>query len=81
MESVEEKHLHDRVFDLEERFVKALEIALSYGPLERAENKMWCIDQMVRTLLKDEYEKVIADYRAPGENGFEPYIWEEGVKP
>lgn len=62
------------------RIKTALEIALSYGGIDGAHHKMWVIDQMVRALSGDEYEKLIRDYRN-GEDGPDTYEWDEGIAP
>lgn len=76
---VDENGQIERISDLEERFVKALEIGLTYGAVNGETHKMWCIDQMMRALLKDEYEEVITEYKKPV-NGH-TYEWSEGVEP
>jgi hypothetical protein len=51
---------------------KALDLAFSYGQIDGSHHKTWTIDQMVRALTGENYEKFINFYRfAPdeGEDG------------
>ena len=57
----------------------ALEYA-EYGSFDGADHRMWVIDQMVRALTGDEYEKWRRDYEA-GEYGPDTYYWDEGIAP
>ena len=63
-----------------ERVQLALNVALSYGQDDATHHKAWVIDQMVRVLTADRYERVIADYRN-GEDGPDTYEWDEGIAP
>ncbi len=57
-----------------------LSIASQYGQIDGAHHKSWVIDQMVRTLLGDEYAAWVADYKR-GEDGPDTYSWDEGIAP
>lgn len=59
---------------------KALDVALSYGQIDGDHHKAWVIDQMVRVLSGDNYEKVIKENKQ-GEDGPETYGWDEGIAP
>ena len=59
---------------------KALEIARSYGGIDGAHHKDWVIDQMVRALTGDGYDKWVADACA-GKDGPNTYEWNEGIAP
>jgi hypothetical protein len=65
--------------ELTERIKQALEIA-EYGGCDGAHHKTWVIDQMVRVLTGDDYEKWVAQYQ-DGEDGPETYEWDEGIAP
>lgn len=64
----------------EERIKKALDIAAEYGQIDGAHHKMWTIDQMVRVLTGEEYEKFVSDYEYDKETGDE-YEWDTGISP
>jgi hypothetical protein len=61
-----------------QRVKKAITIAFQYGSIDGAHHKMWVIDQIVRTLLAEEYDTVVEEYKNC-EDG--PYEWEEGIAP
>ncbi len=65
---------------LEKRIKKALEVAIHYGQTDGVHHKAWVIDQMVRALAGDQYEKIVAESRA-GEEVPESYNWDEGIAP
>lgn len=59
---------------------KALDIAYKYGQTDGGHHKMWVIDQMVRTLLKDDYDKFVKEYEKPDKND-DYYEWDTGIAP
>lgn len=59
---------------------KALEIALRYGGIDGAHHKMWVIDQMVRALTGENYERWVRE-ACDGEDGPNTYTWDEGIAP
>lgn len=59
---------------------ETLNMALGYGAIDGAHHKMWVIDQMVRILTGEDYEKVIADY-CNGEDGPDTCHWDTGIAP
>lgn len=59
---------------------KALQIAYQYGGIEGDHHRAWVIDQMVRALTGDDYEKWVTDHNA-GEDGPATYEWDEGIPP
>ena len=63
-----------------ERREKVLELAIRYGGIDGEHHKTWVIDQVVRALAADEYEKLIADAKA-GDDGPDTYEWDEGIAP
>lgn len=63
-----------------DRIELATDLALEFGQTDGDHHKAWVIDQMVRVLLGDKYERVIADY-CDGEDGPETYSWDEGIAP
>ena len=58
----------------------ALNLAHRFGGFEKAHNKAWVIDQMVRILSGDEYEAWVTAQKA-GEDGPDTYRWENGICP
>lgn len=58
----------------------ALNLAHRFGGFEKAHNKAWVIDQMVRILSGDEYETWVTAQKA-GENGPDTYRWDNGICP
>lgn len=69
---------------LEKRIEGAVGIAIAYGQEYGEHHKMWVIDQMLRELLGEEYDKTIAEY-CEGDDGYEdsfaPYEWDTGIAP
>lgn len=58
----------------------AIDMAVSYGGIDGGHHKAWVIDQMVRILAGDDYDKVVAEAK-DGEDGPETYGWDEGIAP
>lgn len=70
--------------ELNERILKALEIAWKFGQIDGEHHKTWTIDQMVRALCgtKGEYEKWIEKYEAPLPPYYDDhYEWDTGITP
>jgi len=63
-----------------EKIEKAIDLAISYGTIDGAHHKMWCIDQMVRILAGKDYEQTIKE-SCEGEDGPNTYEWNEGIAP
>lgn len=64
----------------QQRIDAALMVALEYGGVDGAHHKDWVIDQMVRVLTGDGYEKWVEEAKN-GSDGPDTYGWEEGVPP
>jgi hypothetical protein len=64
----------------EEKITNALELAAKYKGVDGAHHKDWLLDQMVRVLTGEDYEKFVAEAKA-GEDGPETYSWDEGIAP
>ena len=58
-----------------ERIERAVEIAM-LGDIDGGHHKMWVIDQMLRTLLGDQYAAWREEYEERGK-----YQWDEGIAP
>jgi len=61
---------------LETKIQEAVEIAFRFGQILDNRHKTWVVDQMLRCLLGDEYEKHIEEYEEE-----ESREWEVGVAP
>lgn len=61
---------------------KAIDIALEYGQTDDGgHHKMWVIDQMLRALTGDDYDRIISNY-CKGPIGTDDYYWwDEGIAP
>lgn len=64
----------------ERRMNLAINVAVQYSGADGAHHKAWVIDQMVRALAGDQYERIVADAKA-GEDGPETYEWDVGIAP
>ena len=65
---------------LEDNIAEALEIAFNYAQIDGGHHKAWVIDQMVRSLLGNDYEGWITTYES-GEDGPHTYTWDTGIAP
>lgn len=61
--------------ELKQKIKKALEKAV-YNQINGGHWETWTIDQMVRSLLGDDYKKFVKEYENDGE-----YEWETGIAP
>ena len=55
---------------------KAIELAVKYGGIDGDHHKAWVIDQMVRALAGDDYERIVAEAC-----GDDEYDWNVGIPP
>lgn len=65
---------------MQERVDAAIALAVKHGGTYGAHHKAWVIDQMVRFLTWDHYERVVANAKH-GEDGPETYEWDCGIAP
>lgn len=63
-----------------DRIEKAIELAVQYGGIDGSHHKAWVIDQMVRILAGDDYERIVAEAKN-GDDGPDTYDWDEGIAP
>lgn len=68
------------VADQNKRVNRAIDLAVRYGGIDGSHHKDWVIDQIVRVLAGDEYERIIKE-ACDGEDGPETYGWEVGIAP
>lgn len=66
--------------DANERINRAIEIAVKYGGHDGSHHKNWVIDQMVRALAGNAYDKIVAD-ACDGVDGPNTYDWDTGIAP
>ena len=65
---------------LEERIQKAIDLAVRFGGIDGAHHKAWVIDQMMRALAGDDYERIVREAKA-GSDGPDTYDWDVGIAP
>lgn len=63
-----------------ENATKALEVLVRYGQIDGAHHKTWVIDQAVRALIGNYYDKFVTEF-CSGEDGPNTYEWDEGIPP
>lgn len=73
---------------LQDRINDAVEMILWCGQIDGAHHKMWVLDQVLRTLLQDQYDdaiedydKIIKDYCGDLEDEDNYYDWDTGTAP
>lgn len=66
-----------------ERMTEAVRIGIRYGQTDGGHHKMWVIDQMIRALTGDNYDKIIEEACKPedGDEDEEVDEWDCGVAP
>lgn len=62
------------------RISAAIELAVRYGGIDGSHHKTWVIDQMVRVLAGENYERIVRE-ACDGENGPDTYDWDVGIAP
>lgn len=65
---------------MQDRIDKAIELAVRYGGIDGGHHKAWVIDQMVRALAGDDYDRIVRDAK-DGEDGPDTYDWDTGIAP
>ena len=63
-----------------DRVKEAIDLAVRYGSIDGDHHKAWVIDQMVRALAGDDYDKIVKR-ACVGEDGPNTYTWETGIAP
>ncbi len=63
-----------------EKIEAAIDLAVRYGGIDGDHHKAWVIDQMVRALAGDDYDRVVTAAKA-GEDGPATYDWNVGIAP
>lgn len=65
---------------MKKRIDAAIQMAVKYGGFDGDHHKAWCIDQMVRILAGERYDKIVRD-ACDGEDGPDTYTWDVGIPP
>ena len=68
------------VDDLSQRVQHAIGLAVQYGGIDEDHHKAWAIDQMIRVLAAEDYDKLIA-HSCNGEDGSKIHDWYTGISP
>lgn len=63
-----------------QRITAALDLAVRYGQIDGDHHKAWVIDQIVRVLTGEGYERLIREAN-DGEDGPDTYSWNTGIAP
>lgn len=58
--------------------LEILNMIEKYGGIDGSHHKQWLLDQIVRLITKDGYDKWVETYE-DGEDGANTYEWDEGV--
>ena len=66
----------DDISGSRERAIKTLAVAFLYGQFDGAHHRLWAIDQMVRALTGDDYNRFVEHYEEGGD-----YTWKKGGPP
>lgn len=64
-----------------EKIQEALDIAFQYSQIDGAHHKAWAIDQMVRALCGDDYEKWVYNYEHDENTDEREWFWDVGIAP
>lgn len=60
---------------------EAIELILRFAQIDGAHHKMWTLDQVLRILAGDGYDKLIVDYCGDPEDEDNYYGWDTGIAP
>lgn len=67
---------------IDDRINETVELIRTCGGFDGEHHKQWVLDQVLRNLLQDTYESVIAEWNAETDEDGELYSpWDEGVAP
>lgn len=64
----------------EHKIAEAIDMVLENGGYDGCHHKQWVLDQTLRILCGEGYDEVIQKY-CEGEDGFDTYVWDEGIAP
>lgn len=57
-----------------------LDLISEYGGIDGSHHKQWLLDQIVKIITEENYNKWVAIYQ-DGEDGPETYEWDVGIAP
>lgn len=63
--------LFEMLEEYQQRIDNALKIAFEYSQIDGSHHKAWVIDQMIRSLLGDDYKKWVEKYMFDGQDPIE----------
>ena len=63
-----------------ERINNAIGLAVKYGGIDGDSHKAWVINEMVKALAVEEYDRIVAE-SCNGEDGPNTYDWDTGISP
>jgi hypothetical protein len=63
-----------------EKIQEAIDMILDYGGFDGGHHKQWVLDQALRILTGDDYERQITNWQ-DGEDGPQTYLWDCGIAP
>jgi hypothetical protein len=64
----------------QKRIDQSVDLIAQYGGIDGAHHKTWLVDQILRSLLEDEYTKFVRQM-CQGENDEDYYEWNTGTAP
>jgi len=65
---------------MSEKEKKILDFIFEWGGIDGGHHKQWALDQIVRILTGDEYDKWVTKFE-DGEDGPHTYEWDAGIAP
>ena len=60
--------------------ITVIDLINQYGGIDGAHHKQWLIDQIVQTIMGDDYDEWVRLYNL-GEDGPDTYEWDKGIAP
>lgn len=66
--------------DLQQKINGAIDMVVRYGGIDGDHHKSWVLDQVVRVLAGDDYERIVRE-ACDGEDGPDTYEWDVGIAP
>ena len=64
----------------DERIDEAVSLIIRYGGIDGDHHKAWVLDQVMRALTGDQYERIVKEACA-GKDGPNTYDWNVGIPP
>ena len=66
--------------ELRTRISSSIDLIVGYGGIDGSHHKDWCLDQTLRLLVGDKYDKLI-ESACNGVDGPNTYEWNVGIPP